>query len=457
MADVVGNMHVRLGMDMKEFISKKKQYDRGLTSMGKKASMLGGKLKAAFAGAFAGITVVGALRSVTKELDRMNKVAKMSDQIGISTEAMAALQHAADQMTVSGEKLSAGLQTMAKRLGEAARGIGAARPALETLGLSADDLVKMDADRAFLKIADAISRVEDPMQRTALAANIFSKGNQELVQMMAKGAGEIERYRKEAEDLGLVFSREEGAKAEAYVDAVDRMNKAWRGLAVDVAPMVADALMEIAAALEGIGVLAQKATSAMDGLGGKWKEFVNARTPGEAGGTVGSVHDVGKEMEDSIISKLHPNMKRGGGAFGRLMQDLKKSTVSLGKSFIRAVPATPKSTGAGVFGEIGNQLKIGLGGAAKDFAAEMADKWPMMQAGMNAWMDSSYDKPPTDETFRQASGIAAAERGSAAAHSLIAGAMDPQIKEIRVGNKILREIATNTADAVIEVAVGPVP
>jgi methyl-accepting chemotaxis protein len=154
------------------------------------------------------------------------------------------LRHAAEQTGAGADSMDAGLQTFAKRLGEAARGGGAASAALEKLGLNAQQMAQQSLGKSFLDIAKAMEKFESPAQRNALAANLFSKANQRLLLTLDLGVDGLQNMQDEMERLG-VFSAEQAAHVEDANDAMDRMHKVLTG-------GVAEAAIRLAPLIEGL-------------------------------------------------------------------------------------------------------------------------------------------------------------------------------------------------------------
>jgi len=195
-----------------------------------------------------------------RQMEVMDAAAKLSDRLGVSTESLVGLRHAAELTGASSEMLDAGLESMAKRLGEAARGTGRAQAALEELGLSADRLIRMAPNEAFYEIANALKTIEEPARRNAIAANLFSKANMKLLNTLSLGAEGLRGVQDEAERLGATFSRFDAAQIEAANDAITRMKTSLAGLgriaAIEFAPIIhgaADAATQVDDATRRVG------------------------------------------------------------------------------------------------------------------------------------------------------------------------------------------------------------
>lgn len=170
---------------------------------------------------FIGITAAGAgifaLTSSTASYG--DQVAKTAGKLGIGIEALQEYRYAAERSGVSTETFDSSLTAMQKRLGEAAQGTGAAKKALDQIGLSASDLIAMGPEKAMAAIADKMQGIEAPAERAAIAAALFSRSGIGMVNMLGSGSEALAELRKDALRTGYVLSEEAARDAEAFADA----------------------------------------------------------------------------------------------------------------------------------------------------------------------------------------------------------------------------------------------
>jgi len=206
----------------------------------------------------------------------IDQQAKTADRLGITTEALSGLQHAAQQTGASTESLNMGLQRMTRRIGQvAATGKGEAKVALDQLGISIDDIKSKSPDEQFALIAEKMSDVSDQGQKVFLTQKLFDSEGVKLLNTLNLGADGIQTMMNEAEALGLAISRVDAAKVEIANDAFDRAQKSThsfgQALATETAPLVAaisDMFTESAIEAGGFGQLAQTVvTKVGKGLG----------------------------------------------------------------------------------------------------------------------------------------------------------------------------------------------
>ena len=227
-------------------VARTSVFDRKMNSSRKRVAHFASgasKLKGVLVGlgAAAGAASLGAL--VKSSMQNIDAVGKLSDRIGETTENLAALGHAAEIAGTSKENLTKSLEMMIRRLGEAQQGLGQARYALDSMGLSLDGLVESTPAESFEKISKAIMQLPTATERAAAANNMFGRSGKDLLNLMEQVANEgIAGVREEAERLGITFSRLDAAKIEAANDSVTRLKNAFGGvvnrLAIELSPFL---------------------------------------------------------------------------------------------------------------------------------------------------------------------------------------------------------------------------
>lgn len=174
-----------------------------------------GKIGAVLSGAGAALTTPLSMMAfgAAKHGDEL---AKMADRTGASVEALSELKHAAGQSDVSFDQLGKAIQKMQKNLVDTP-------DEFRALGLSVEELMALTPDQQFEMIAERISQMQDPAQRTAAAMALLGKSGADLMPLMLGGASGIRELRDEARDLGLQVSTEDAQAAVEFSDAWSRV------------------------------------------------------------------------------------------------------------------------------------------------------------------------------------------------------------------------------------------
>lgn len=221
--------------------------DRGLAGLSKSfaglSRGLGGML-------VVGLGIGGIGHAIRREFIEIDRIAKISDKLGIATEKLSGLHLAATETGVAVNKLDMGLQRMVRRIAQAATGSGEAVDALRELGLDAKHLNDLAPDEQFRRIADQMAGVRNQSDRVRIAFKLFDSEGVDLVNTLALGREGLNDVQEAAESLGLALSRKEAKRVEQANDAIGRMQGGLRGVAREAATFVAPAIEQIALAWE---------------------------------------------------------------------------------------------------------------------------------------------------------------------------------------------------------------
>ena len=242
-----------------KFVSELEKANKAGKNWGDKLGKAAKGVATTFAAAGAAAAAsLAALYTVTA--GNIDEQAKFADKIGLTTDALGGLHHAADLTGVSTENMNLGLQRMTRRVAEAAQGTGTAVDALDRLNLSAEDLNQLSPDEQFLAIADAMGEVEGRSEQVRLAFKLFDSGGVALLNTMDMASDGIRDAMEQAEHLGIALNRIDAAKVENANDAFDNMTKVSAGIArqltVAFAPAVeavSTKMLELALETEWMG------------------------------------------------------------------------------------------------------------------------------------------------------------------------------------------------------------
>ena len=177
---------------------------------------------------------------VKAALTSVDALAKISDKLGVTTENLSGLQHAAQLSGVEIRTFNMGLQRLTRRVSEAAIGTGEAQAAIKELGLDAAKLNKAGPTGGLLSIADAFAKIESQADRVRLAFKLFDSEGVALVNIVQRGASALREMMGEAQAFGLVFSRNFAAKVERANNEMLRLRGLFRGVFVQLAGRFAD-------------------------------------------------------------------------------------------------------------------------------------------------------------------------------------------------------------------------
>lgn len=181
-------------------------------------------------GALAGVAVAGGLGTMAKQaINAADQVEKLSRRTGGSVKFLSEMRFALSQNDVSMKEFETSLRKINKSTADAAAGLSTQKRAFQALGISVGEFQKLDTDKKFTVLSEAISKVKDPALRTQVAMDIMGRSGEALITVMENGAAGIEAYRKESERLGMSLTEDQAKKAAAANDAIDKLTKSMSG------------------------------------------------------------------------------------------------------------------------------------------------------------------------------------------------------------------------------------
>lgn len=271
---VIGSIAVLMKLNSAKFIAGIKDNQKAVKRFEAQIRRTFNKLKTEVADSIKSISkwgaalgaaaAIGGAALVKSSLDSIDKLTKVSEKLGATTEGLVSLRLAAEETSgVASGQFDTALQRMTRRVAEAAAGTGEAKKALEQLGLDAAKINGLTADEKFIQIADAMQNVQGEANQLAVAFKLFDTEGAALVTTLKLGRSGLERYKEEAGKLGLVLSAK---AAKGASEAKDQIGKAWKligGLKTQavaaLAPAIRDAvkafkdwILDIASAHGGI-------------------------------------------------------------------------------------------------------------------------------------------------------------------------------------------------------------
>jgi hypothetical protein len=195
-----------------------------------------------------GALVVGMRSMVMRTVEMGDRIAKTADSLGFGIDELQRYEFAAQRGGVGTERFTRSLQRMNRNLAEARRGTGTAKDTLAEYGIELNDVngVSRRSQDIFLDVADAIEKLEDPAERARVAVDVLGRSGIEMIPLLSKGRGELERLFKDFEDLGGGMSEEVARSSEDAADAILGWDVAMEGLKSEIVGAVLPAITRFA-------------------------------------------------------------------------------------------------------------------------------------------------------------------------------------------------------------------
>lgn len=202
--------------------------------------------------ATAAATALAALVKVN--VDFMDKLGKTASKLGIEVEFLQAMRFAAEQTGVKVEALDMGLQRFIRRAAEASQGLGESKRAFEQLGIQLTDNNGnlRDVRDVLFDVADGIQNTTSSAEQVRLAFKFFDSEGVALVNTLKEGSKGLREFEQEAENLGIIISRQSIAKAEMFADSINVLKKQITAISANITAAFIPVLEDVSEKLQTI-------------------------------------------------------------------------------------------------------------------------------------------------------------------------------------------------------------
>lgn len=209
------------------------------------------KKAAAFGSACVGAATVavGAVtKLVTSTSETADTIDKMSQKIGISTEAYQEWDYIMGQNGMSVDSLQSGMKSLNKLMESAAEGNAAAIETFDALGISiTDENGAMKSQEQMLKeVINGLAGMEEGAERSNLAQQLLGKSASEMAPMLNQGAEAIDQLRDRSHELGLIMSEEAVSAGVKMGDTIDDIKRSVSAMGTELGsaamPLIQDLL-----------------------------------------------------------------------------------------------------------------------------------------------------------------------------------------------------------------------
>lgn len=206
-----GTQGIRAGKAFVELFADDSKLVRGLKSAQRKLKAFGTTITGwgkslTLAGTAATAPLLGAAKLFGSVGDDLGH---MADRTGFSVEALSELRLGVKLAGTDMNTFEGAIGRMQKSISDAGRGLATPVAALRSLGLSYQELKNQSPEKQFMMIGDALSRIENPTLRAAVAMDLLGRSGAALLPLFAQGAGGMEKMRDQARALGLTITGED--------------------------------------------------------------------------------------------------------------------------------------------------------------------------------------------------------------------------------------------------------
>lgn len=219
--------------------------------------------------ALAGVLSISAIGAMIKGFGDLGDQAA---KIGVNVVAFQNLAQVAREANVNTDSLQMSMFKLQKIVGEAARGNKEAAQSLAAIGLNAKQLQGLSIDEQFIRVGEAIGKINDQSIKASVAGGIFGRGAAEVMGIFQANLRESVN---EMERLNVALGADQIARLDSLADKAGRfltILKTGAGQLLAIYQPFGDFLLNIAGSF--VSTLAAGAKYLQASVGDNWVQNV---------------------------------------------------------------------------------------------------------------------------------------------------------------------------------------
>lgn len=186
----------------------------------------------------------GMLALTRQTLNLADRIGKLSQTTGLSSETLSRLRYQAELSGVSFEATAKGVGRMQRAMFDAEQGLKTQSDAFKRVGVAVTDSngKLRNTEEVMLDVAERFSQMEDGAEKAALAQVIFGRAGADMIPMLNLGRDGLKEMGEEADRLGITMDGKLTDAAQKINDNMTRLRTALYGVFVR---LIAQALPQI--------------------------------------------------------------------------------------------------------------------------------------------------------------------------------------------------------------------
>ena len=182
----------------------------------------------------------GSFKAATEAGKYADRITDAADATGMTTEAIQEWEHVAEAAGVQQEVVTDSVQRFSRQLDQAADDSTDMGQTMENLGVSVKDADGnfRDMDDIMDETIAGLQGMENDTERVAEAIDIFGRGAGDLAPILGMTEEEVEGFKEEAHEMGLVMDDEAAEKADKFRERLDILQRQLGGVVREVGQAV---------------------------------------------------------------------------------------------------------------------------------------------------------------------------------------------------------------------------
>lgn len=188
----VGNVIFSISADLKQLQGQLRTMEGNFQSS---FARIEGAAKSALGTFGIGLSGAALVAFGKQVIDLAGHLDDLSKQTGISVQTLSGIKSTLEENGSSVDSFAKAVFNLQKNLGNVDQATDPAAKAIKALGLNLQELRNTDTETFVSKVVTALGKVENPVQRAAIASNLLSKSARELIPAFLELAGKFDELR----------------------------------------------------------------------------------------------------------------------------------------------------------------------------------------------------------------------------------------------------------------------
>lgn len=199
--------------------------------------------------AIAGAAVSASLGLMTKSfISTTARIDDTSKALQLSAKSFQNLSYAASQTGSDITTLSMGIKTLSRVVSRANDGNAEYQRALQEIGLSYKDLLKLSPEKQFEKVGQALNNISSPTRKVALSMELFGKSGAALIET----ASNMSQLSEEAKRLGIIIDDDIIEAGDTLSDRFATINQQISSLNANIGASLAPILLSLTSTISNV-------------------------------------------------------------------------------------------------------------------------------------------------------------------------------------------------------------
>lgn len=198
------------------------------------------------------VAIAGSITLLSKKTgEYADKLLDLEQITGLSTENLQKFEHVSREAGVSFDGLTSVITKFQSRLPQIIEGSGRASEAMQDLGVNVLDTEGnlKDMNDLFPEILKSLNDIEDITLRNSIAQQIFGRSMKDLAPVLALTSEEIESIGKEAEEMGLILSKDSLQSANKFRIGMEKLKaqfvSVFRTISINFIPILSNTVLPL--------------------------------------------------------------------------------------------------------------------------------------------------------------------------------------------------------------------